>query len=209
MRKSRRARAGSWRLDAAARLPECQHRVGRAKIDADGGAHAVARGSVVCRRRRRLIADGPPRHTKSGSLLLPKTPSYELRLGASEDPLTLSLSPQARLGELASQRSRIRKRMRLGERTLRTSAAGHSGVPSPLGEKDRMRGGLGSTQPDLVITRSACHPVLLAKYLNRRFGLLRLVARRAGELPAHLLHVERALPSSRPRSSPRRCRSGW
>ena len=37
---------------------------------------------------------------------------------SAEDPLTLSLSPQARLGELASQRGRIRKRMRLGERTL-------------------------------------------------------------------------------------------
>ena len=31
-------------LDASARLPEGQHRVGRAKIDADGRAHAVARG---------------------------------------------------------------------------------------------------------------------------------------------------------------------
>jgi hypothetical protein len=36
----------------------------------------------------------------------------------AEDPLTLSLSQQARLGELAIQRGRIRKRMRLGERTL-------------------------------------------------------------------------------------------
>ncbi len=35
-----------------------------------------------------------------------------------KDPLTLSLSPPARLGELASQRGRIRLRMRLGERTL-------------------------------------------------------------------------------------------
>jgi hypothetical protein len=32
-------------------------------------------------------------------------------------PLTLSLSPQARLGELASQRGRIRERIRLGEGT--------------------------------------------------------------------------------------------
>ena len=35
----------------------------------------------------------------------------------AKSPLTLSLSPPARLGELASQRGRIRKRMRLGERT--------------------------------------------------------------------------------------------
>jgi hypothetical protein len=35
--------------------------------------------------------------------------------------ITLSLSPQARLGELASQRGRIRKRMRLGESPLETS----------------------------------------------------------------------------------------
>jgi hypothetical protein len=33
-------------------------------------------------------------------------------------PLTLSLSLQARLGELASQRGRIRERVRLGEGTL-------------------------------------------------------------------------------------------
>ena len=39
-------------------------------------------------------------------------------IASAEDPLTLSLSPQARLGEVASQRGRIRKRMRLGERTL-------------------------------------------------------------------------------------------
>ena len=42
---------------------------------------------------------------------------------ATEDPLTLSLSPR-------------------GERTLELSSAGNSGVPSPLGEKDRMRGDL-------------------------------------------------------------------
>ena len=35
-----------------------------------------------------------------------------------KDPLTLSLSPPARLAEPASQRGRIRLRMRLGERTL-------------------------------------------------------------------------------------------
>jgi hypothetical protein len=35
------------------------------------------------------------------------------RVILSESPLTPALSPQARLGELASQRGRIRKRMRL------------------------------------------------------------------------------------------------
>jgi hypothetical protein len=35
--------------------------------------------------------------------------------GCYEDPLTLSLSQQARLGELATRVSRIRKRMRGGE----------------------------------------------------------------------------------------------
>ncbi len=39
----------------------------------------------------------------------------------AQGPLTLSLSPR-------------------GERTAGTSAAASSGVPSPLGEKDRMRG---------------------------------------------------------------------
>ena len=48
--------------------------------------------------------------------------------GKSPPLLTLSLSPQAHLGELASQRGRI---LRLGERTLERSAAGSSSVPSP------------------------------------------------------------------------------
>ena len=81
-----------------------------------------------------------------------------LRVASAKSPLTLSLSPQARLGELASQRGRIRRRMRLGERTPERSSAlifGHSPCPHPLAgaaakdastpcracaEKDRMRG---------------------------------------------------------------------
>ena len=46
--------------------------------------------------------------------------------------------PQARLGELGTLSDRIRKRMRWGRGSL--AAADNSGVPSPLGEKDRMRG---------------------------------------------------------------------
>ena len=50
-----------------------------------------------------------------------RTSSYRIRLNASaEDPLTLSLSQ--------------------GREDARILAAGSSGVPSPLGEKDRMRG---------------------------------------------------------------------
>ena len=47
-------------------------------------------------------------------------------------PLTLSLSLQARLGELASQRGRIRERIRLGEGTLLQRALPDS--LSPWGE---------------------------------------------------------------------------
>jgi hypothetical protein len=89
-----------------------------------------------------------------------------------EDPLTLALSQQARLGELAIESGHIRLRIWLGE------GAGcgplhkverNSGVPSPppyplvdmaalrgnlakarLREKDGMRGVLGRARPDLV-----------------------------------------------------------
>ena len=58
-------------------------------------------------------------------------------IAAAEVPHSVSLPSS--LGELASQRGRIRKRMRLGERT-QNSAVDSTRVPSPLGEKDRMRG---------------------------------------------------------------------
>jgi hypothetical protein len=64
-------------------------------------------------------------------------------LAAAKDPLTPALSQQARLGELATKSGHIRKRIWQG------AGAGcgplpeverSSGVRSPLGEKDRMRG---------------------------------------------------------------------
>jgi hypothetical protein len=87
-----------------------------------------------------------------------------------QDPLTLSLSLQARLGELAIESGHIRKRIWLGERTPEfTFARQINRVPSPppypladmatlrgnlakarLREKDRMRGDLGINQPELV-----------------------------------------------------------
>jgi hypothetical protein len=58
-----------------------------------------------------------------------------------QDPLVLSFSPQARLGELATQSVRIRKRMRMGEGTPSIAFAElSSSVLSPLGERDRVRG---------------------------------------------------------------------
>ena len=61
----------------------------------------------------------------------------------AKPPLTLPLSLQARFGELASQRGRIRKRMRRGERTpeLRSHLNRRSQpAPSPLGERVGVRG---------------------------------------------------------------------
>ena len=52
-------------------------------------------------------------------------------------PLTPALSPQARLGELASKRGRIRKRMRL-EREFRSQPLRRR--PLSHGERDRVRG---------------------------------------------------------------------
>ena len=52
--------------------------------------------------------------------------------GCYKDPLTLSLSQQARLGELATRVSRIRKRMRGGEGTPSQRAQPDS--LSPWGE---------------------------------------------------------------------------
>ena len=97
-----------------------------------------------------------------------------LRVASAKSPLTLSLSPQARLGELASQRGRIRRRMRLGEEDARKILCGNSGGPSPrphplagaaakdastpwraCAEKDRMRGPFAdaprSNRPDLPL----------------------------------------------------------
>jgi hypothetical protein len=56
-------------------------------------------------------------------------------------PLTLSLSPQARLGVLAISNGHIRLRIWPGEGTLLNRRAKiNSGVLSPLGERDRVRG---------------------------------------------------------------------
>ncbi len=49
-------------------------------------------------------------------------------------PLTLSLSQQARLGELAASSVRIRKRMRTGEGTVRHALSAFR-VPSPMGRR--------------------------------------------------------------------------
>ena len=49
-------------------------------------------------------------------------PSYGHRLSASEARITLSLSPQACLGELTSQRDRIRKRVRRKNGVMRAPA---------------------------------------------------------------------------------------
>jgi hypothetical protein len=57
----------------------------------------------------------------------------------AESPLTLSLSQQARLGELASQSVRIRKRMRMERERCFTLDAQFE-RPFSHGEKDRMRG---------------------------------------------------------------------
>ena len=54
-----------------------------------------------------------------------------MKFDSDKSPLILSFSPQARLGELASQRGRIRKRMRLGEGTPEFSPALQA--PSPMG----------------------------------------------------------------------------
>ena len=67
--------------------------------------------------------------------MIPNPPNW-----FGEYPLTLSLSPPARLGEQATQPGRIRKRMRLGERTPELSAADIPGFPRPNGERDRVRG---------------------------------------------------------------------
>ena len=63
------------------------------------------------------------------------TALYQIRLSASaKGPLTPALSPQARLGLLATQRARIRKRMRMGR--------GSPGVPAeradPLPLRERV-----------------------------------------------------------------------
>ena len=65
--------------------------------------------------------------------LQPAAGIIEVRRAPHPNPL-----PQARLGELGTLSDRIRKRMRWGRGSL--AAADNSGVPSPLGEKDRMRG---------------------------------------------------------------------
>ena len=49
-------------------------------------------------------------------------------------PLTLSFSPQSRLGEIASLSSRIRLRIRLGEGTPELPAALILASPLPWGE---------------------------------------------------------------------------
>jgi hypothetical protein len=70
-----------------------------------------------------------------------------------QDPLTPALSQQARLGELAIESGHIRKRIWLGEGAScgpLHKVQRNSGVPSPLGEKDRMRGSLKSAQPELI-----------------------------------------------------------
>ncbi len=54
-------------------------------------------------------------------------------------PLILSFSPQARLGELASQRGRIRKRMQLEKGRLKYPQRLFDG-PLSHGERDRVRG---------------------------------------------------------------------
>ena len=75
-----------------------------------------ARGASLCRRsrRRRRHRDVSANLHFDGPYQVKRNPVDRF----AKDPLTLSLSPPARLGELASQRGRIRKRMRLGERTL-------------------------------------------------------------------------------------------
>jgi hypothetical protein len=81
-------------------------------------------------------------------MLAKPMPPYQLRLHASQDPLTPALSQQARLGELATQRCHIRSRIWRGEGALLSDllvyfeAIPRSTVPSPLGEKERMRGDL-------------------------------------------------------------------
>jgi hypothetical protein len=65
-----------------------------------------------------------------------------------QDPLTPALSKQARLGELATQRRHIRKRIWRGEGALlhalrvNFDAVARSIVLSPLGERDRVKGDL-------------------------------------------------------------------
>ena len=76
-------------------------------------------------------------------MLAKPMPPYQLRLHASQDPLTPALSQQARLGELATQRCHIRSRIWRGEgagcgSTPKVEAG--SSVLSPLGERDRVRG---------------------------------------------------------------------
>ncbi len=73
-------------------------------------------------------------------------PSCQIRLiGSAKGPLTPALSQQARLGELATPRNRIRKRMRMG-RGGRPCPLKCGTLPSPLaGEggqhSGRVRGG--------------------------------------------------------------------
>ncbi len=57
------------------------------------------------------------------------------RFEIGKSPLILSFSPQARLGELATPRIRIRKRMRRGEGTLETASAVILGSSLPSGRE--------------------------------------------------------------------------
>ena len=69
----------------------------------------------------------------------------------AQDPLTPTLSQQARLGELATSSARIRERMGRGRKSCGPfrKGGGGSGFLSPLGER-QSEGDFGTCQPELV-----------------------------------------------------------
>ncbi len=86
---------------------------------------------------------------------------------AAKDPLILSFSQQARLGELATPTACIRKRMQMGEGTPELSsspAAWPQHTPSPLGERGGVRGSFSAHFINLAALR---HPISADLFIEK------------------------------------------